>query len=426
MEDEFMQLIIDIRDKSKINVTSVKKLKVLKESINSVIADEISYNTFRRIYGFLPKSNPSKKTLNLLSNYLGYKSYSNYLNNRERYQAWYYKMDLLKVQRTNLDLSIQRFDSFLENLYQSNNVVTIADHIGLLVENKKASILKLFFNKLDASKLKDSIKNKFAIIITCNFHKLSEVDKLQLYKELIPIDSFRNCVPFYCIDYNYLNSYYFKVLQLVKSLNKNKSEVLFVDLMEAYKLFYSNEPLKKSKIKLPSNYKTFFPVLVSRYFGYLIFFEKKLTKNLKTKIKKELNEFGTKLFLIEIIPALILKEEFIFLEELLDEYYEDIFENDTWAAEGFMSNMLIGLANVNINSKRLKAAKINLNLINLDKIELGYADYLTLFYNLTWLKISVLENKKDEINFYFDEITKTSNEIGFHKFAEIAKQYKNK
>ncbi len=196
--------------------------------------------------------------------------------------------------------------------------------------------------------------------------------------------------------------------------------------MEAYKLFYSNEPLKKSKIKLPSNYKTFFPVLVSRYFGYLIFFEKKLTKNLKTKIKKELNEFGTKLFLIEIIPALILKEEFIFLEELLDEYYEDIFENDTWAAEGFMSNMLIGLANVNINSKRLKAAKINLNLINLDKIELGYADYLTLFYNLTWLKISVLENKKDEINFYFDEITKTSNEIGFHKFAEIAKQYKNK
>ena len=71
----------------------------------------------------------------------------------------------------------------------------------------------------------------------------------------------------------------------------------------------------------------------------------------------------------------------------MDKYYEQIFEMDRWSSQSTISNYLIGLANVNIYKGNLKTAKINLELIELDKVELGYTDFLTLFYYLTYIRL---------------------------------------
>ena len=270
----------------------------------------------------------------------------------------------------------------------------------------------------------DSNKIKLAVIATYSFYKLSNNNRIELYKQLIHIDSFRYCIPFGFIDYTHLNGYYFKILQAIKELNKNESEVLFVDLMLNLKEYFSNKNYKTLQIKKPKSKTDIHPVLLGRYFGWLILANQKLKPKLKKEINSCLKKGNPKLLLIEIVPALILKEEFNYLETIIDLYYEEIFVRDRWTAEGQGFNFLIGLANVNIFNNNLKGAKINLKFIDTEKIEASYTDYLTLFLNLSWLKIAALENDAKNIDFYYNSISYLANKIGFFKFIEIANQYK--
>lgn len=424
MEAEVSQLLIDIRNKSNINVVKVSDVKLLEEDIKFVTNTSVSFNTLRRLYGFLPKTSFSKKTLDTLSKYLGFNSYSGYINNRNIYDSWYFKMKLLRMEKDNLDFTKSDLISFYRSLYNNVNVVLISDYIGSLISKQNTNALVTFFSSLEYVKVSDSTKVKFAIITTHGFYKLDDKNKINLYEKLIHLDSFRNCIPFYNIDYSHLNGYYSSVLELIKKLNHNKSEVLFVALMEFLKSFYGNEKNVTIKIKLPAINTKLHPVLMSRYFGYLILNESILTTTLKKDINDYLNKIDPKLFLIEIIPSLIIKEEFEYLDTIFNKYYEEIFTRDRWTADGQSFNFLIGLANVNIFNNNIKAAKINLNLIDLEKVELGYTDYLTLFYNVTWLKIMFLEENTLQQAYYYSEIKRLATKIGFYKFLDIANQYK--
>jgi hypothetical protein len=54
------------------------------------------------------------------------------------------------------------------------------------------------------------------------------------------------------------------------------------------------------------------------------------------------------------------------------------------------------MANLNIQKDNLTMAQINLNLVELEKVELSYSDYVSLFYYKTQLQINYLKNAKDE------------------------------
>lgn len=424
MDSELSELLTDIRKKSKINILNVSNLKFLEEDIQYKTNSKISFNTLRRLYGFLPKTKTSKKTLDILARYLGFQSYSAYLNNKNLYDDWYFKMKILRIQEkknTPTDKEITFLQTALEN---NINTIMVSDFVGNLIETKKKQTLILFFKNLKYQSIVDSNKIKLAVIATYSFYKLSNNNRIELYKQLIHIDSFRYCIPFGFIDYSHLNGYYFKVLQAIKELNKNESEVLFVDLMLNLKEYFSNENNKTLQIKEPINKVDIHPVLLGRYFGWLILANQKLKPKLKKEINSYLKKGNPKLLLIEIVPALILKEEFSYLETIIDLYYEEIFVRDRWTAEGQGFNFLIGLANVNIFNNNLKGAKINLKFIDTEKIEASYTDYLTLFLNLSWLKIAALENDAKNIDFYYNSISSLANKIGFFKFIEIANQYK--
>jgi hypothetical protein len=119
-------------------------------------------------------------------------------------------------------------------------------------------------------------------------------------------------------------------------------------------------------------------------------------------------------FLIEIILALIINEAFDFLEKLLTQYYEEVFEDEVWSSETTNAIYLIGLANVNLENNAIKIAKKNLELIDLEKVEIGYFDYVNLFFTLTLLKISYSEQ---------DEIT---NKMAHVKMKELITKTKFK
>jgi hypothetical protein len=422
MKYDLSQLLLDIQIKSNINVKEIKDLKFLGDDIKYNTKTDISFNTLRRLYGFLPRTNFSKKTLDTLSRYLGFNSYSSYLNNKKIYNIWYFKMKFLELQNNYLPLSLSDISLFNLKFQNSSDLILISEYIGYLIEKKKTDSLILFFKNFQYKKLSDASLVMFATIITFSFYKLK--DKLELYKELVFLDSFRYSVPFFYVDYRHLNGYYFEVLKDIKKLNKHKSEVFFVELMGALKKFYGNQKISRKKITPPENSATFPPVLIGRYFGYLILYETVLEISIKEKINEYLTKTDSQQFLIEIVPALIIKEEFNYLQDILDKYYEDIFIRNNWTSDGTIINFLIGLANVNIFKNNFDKAKLNLEFVELEKIELGYKDYITLFYYLTWLKIMCYEKNQEQIDHYYTEIKLLANKIGFFKFIEIADKFK--
>lgn len=423
MKNDSTQILIDIQKKSGITVENVRDIKNLKEEIEASGSVQIGYNTLRRLFGFLPKTTPSNTTLTILSKYLGFTSYSNYINNRTNYDAWYFQIKMLRLQLNQNELEKNEVLQFNDALQNENNIIAVANYVCFLIEKNKIESLFVFFTFFDYKKITDNALTKFALLITFSFYKLETKVTLCIYKILIPFDSFRNSVPLCFIDYSHLNGYYIEVMKMINQFNANESDFLFTSLMEFYQKFYSNENHSQILIDYPKKPDQIYSVLLGRYYGYKILSEEKIDKTLENSIKQELKSAQPHLFLIEIIPALVVIEEYDFLNSIIEKYYEEIFEVDRWSSTSSVANYLIGLASLNIYKGNLKAAKNNLNLVELDKIELAYTDYITLFYYLTKIKLYFHEKDYNKVNENYSKLKELANKIGFHKFITIAKKY---
>ena len=63
------------------SITNRGDCELLSNIILEVMDIEISFNTLRRLYGIIPSTNPNKKTLNTLAQFLGYKNYFHFTQN---------------------------------------------------------------------------------------------------------------------------------------------------------------------------------------------------------------------------------------------------------------------------------------------------------------------------------------------------------
>jgi hypothetical protein len=423
MRKEYSNLIIDIQKKSNIEVLNVRDLKYLQEDIYNVTTKNISFNTLRRFFGFLNATTPSVETLNTFALYLGYNSYSNYLKNGENYDEWYFQIKMLRLQLNENELKENEVLQFNESLENENNIIPVANHVCFLIEKNRIDSLIVFFAFFDYFKLTDSALTKFALLTTFSFYKLENQVALTIYKVLIQYESFRNSGPLRFIDYSHLNGYYSEVIKMINEFNANESDFLFTSLMGFYQKFYSNEDYNGILIDYPKKPEQIYPVLLGRYYGYKILSAEKIDKSLENSIYKELKSAVPHLFLIEIVLALVLKEEYDFLDSIIEKYYEELFEVDRWSSKSSVANYLIGMASVNIYKGNLKAAKNNLDLVELDKIELAYTDYITLFYYLTRIKLHFYENDFNKVNENYSKLKEIADKIGFHKFITVAKIY---
>lgn len=423
MKKEFSNLIIDIQKKSKIEVVNVRDLIYLQEEIYVLTNKNISYNTLRRFFGFLNSTTPSAETLNIFAQYLGFKSYSNYLSNGENYDGWYFQIKMLRLQLNENELVKNEVIQFNDDLQNENNIVSVANYVGFLIEKNRVASLIVFFTFFDHKKLTNNARTKFALLTTFSFYKLETKVALSIYKLLVPYESFRNSGPLCFIDYSHLNGYYIEVIRMIKAFKANESDFLFTSLMEFYQKYYSNEDYSDILIDLPKKSGQLYPVLLGRYYGYKILSNEKIDTLTENSIKKELKTTQHRLLLIEIIPALVLKEEYDFLSSIIEKYYEELFEMNRWTAKSTIANYLIGLASVNIFKGNLKAAKNNLDLVELEKIELAYTDYITLFYCLTKIKLYLYEKDLFQVQENYSKLKELANKIGFQKFITIAQKY---
>lgn len=394
MEIDYTQLLIDVQKKSNITITTIRDVKYLKEEIETKTNSNISFNTLRRLFGFLEKTYPSALTLNILSNYLGFPSFSNYKNNKTNFNDWYFQQYLLHIRRLK-KINSKEIEQINVGLLDENNIVYLAYFITFQFEKNNLSVLDKLFKEVNFKNISGTQLHKFASILSLSLSLIPEKKSLKIYSKLIVYDNFRNNIPLINIDYTQLNSRYFKVLQLIEKNNANSSDLIFVSLMYIYKAFYIEDAdLSINELKKPLEFENFYSALKGRYYGCHILAAQKIDQSFKKEIFIQCTKNKISFFLEEIIPALIIKNEYHFLEELIDCYYEDIFEADVWSAITTNSIYLIGLANVNWFKGNVSMAKRNLELIDLEKVELGYFEYVQIFYYLTILKISFSEKNR--------------------------------
>lgn len=419
---DYSQILIDVQRKSSINVNSVAELKLLMDEIEITTNESIGYNTLRRLFGFLPKAKPSIKTLNTLSKFLGFSSYSAYLNDKSIYDDWYFNQQLLQIKLSNqlIDKDILFINSGISN---SKNIVSVAYLVGYFIEKKYLDLIIKLFNNLKVKRMGDSNTMKFATIVSHSFYTLKNEDALDLINNLNTIDNFRKTVPLYYVDYSRLNSRYGKILDSIRIQSNEPSDQLFVELMNSYKYFYTAKEKTEKFIEKPQEFNHFESVLKGRYYANQILWSSKLSKHVKTSILKEIKKNNTSLFTQEIILSLIIKSHIDFLSELYNSFYEEIFEFDRWTSKTRIVISLLASALINIENNNLTMAIKNLDMIEIEKVEMGYYEFLSLFLNLIKMKISY--HQKDFINNKnaSDNLKCLVNKTGFKRFMIESKNF---
>lgn len=423
MKYDYAQLLIDVQKKSNITIHSIKDLKLLKIELESYLLKSIGFNTLRRLFGFLPSTNPSISTLNTLSKYLGFSSFTNYKNHQSNYTEWYFQQKLLRLQ-SQKNISVEAVEEINIGLRDENNLVYLAYFITYQIEKNNIQNLQTIFNHIHVSNISHTQLHKMSSIIITSLINMPEDKALNLYSKLITNEIFRNNITLPYINYAHLNSRYSKILSLIENHAANSSDLLFVTLMKYYRHFYFEKSTDfKYKIVKPKGFSSFYSVLKGRYYACCIMQSNQITKKLKREIYAECKNIKISFFFEEIIPTLVIKSEYDFLIEIFDCYYEELLESDIWSTTTTNALYLIGLANINWKNKQLSSAKKNLELINIELIELGYFEYVSLFYYLTKLKISYSEcnyfdNKQEKLN-----INKLVKLTGLTKFSTLSKEY---
>ena len=423
MYNDYFQLLIDIQKKSNITVTSIRDVKYLKEELDAVTHKPLGFNTLRRLFGFLEKTVPSITTLNSLSIYLGFSSFSSYKNHQANYSEWYFQQSLLHMQKLK-KIGKEEINKINIGLLDEKNIVYLAYFLSFQVEKNNLEILNAVFKYVNFKNITGTQFHKFSTTISLSLSNIPEKKALIIYEALIHYDTFRNNIPLLFIDYTNLNSRYYKILNIIEKNAANESDLMFVSLMRFYNNFYSEKPYQLNfEISKPIGFSNFYSVLKGRFYGYCILQSQRVSMKLKKEIFDECSSIRVSFFLEEIIPALIIKEEYDLLKEIMDKYYEDLFESDIWSSTTTSAIYLIGLANSNWHAASYSRAKRNLELVELDLVEIGYYDYLALFYHFTKLKISYSEKDFLANLDAHKKLKEHAKKTRFKLFISLAKEF---
>jgi hypothetical protein len=193
--------------------------------------------------------------------------------------------------------------------------------------------------------------------------------------------------------------------------------------MNFYRNFYILKKSNLNALEKPKDFGEMYSVLKGRYYSCSILSSDELDANLKKEILKECQSNRVSYFLEEIVPALLIIQEYDFLTLLFDKHYEDIFEFRVWSSATTQSIYLIALAWINCEKNDLKIARKNLAFVTIDRVEIGYEKYIQLFYQFILLQLTHKEDNKKENRLAYKEMRELVRQTQFTRFEEVSIPY---
>ncbi|MAR99043.1 MAG: hypothetical protein CMP80_07970 [Formosa sp.] len=276
---------------------------IVLESIILIETDMfISYNTLRRFFGVVRGTFPSKKTLNILSKYVGYKNYVEFCMAYPKKRNWRINEDIYRniiIDPNNALTIIQqeliKLDDYLEIL------ITL---ICRLIIEKDITILRRIFN----STLLNPKQFNYSELIffgNCVGPMISQVNFNTT--KLIKTKYFTKTIFNSYIDLNSLNTNYGLYAKKLSEISNDRQEILFSNCLLQLKNKLNNKKVINIDTSLSAD--EIHPILYGRYMGTFIMGNDNLGV-LKTKFRDFLDLISNKKaksdFLYEFVFASIL------------------------------------------------------------------------------------------------------------------------
>ena len=401
------QLRGDIEKQIGFKMLSSTDIKILTTMLEEQHINGLGFNTLRRFWGLLPQTQPTQNTLNKLSSFLGYSSFTDYLKEKNKHKNWH---DDVKFQRIKYKDDLSKSD--LEFIYQlCVNRNTVSHFITLFenaLQNKKWNFIQSLFdspylNLFGYDKTDEIQYNlKIAVLISLTMKSIPLLSFKKLIQKLITIKGFKEHIVYMHVDLLEMNNRYGITIDSIEKQDVEFKEQVFIKLLrgQTYYLNYGTTYAIKidetELLKLPET-------LLGRYFGFQILHASQTLDADAEHINWEL--FSTHLskltdirnYLHEFLPHLILAKRFKKLEFLIDNYYEDVLDivHVHNYLDVFLYNLIDAMVSFKLEDK--KRAKIVFKNLDVDKIVPGsYCDYYLIFYNITGYHLSTHQREKEK------------------------------
>ena len=215
-----------IVEKIGFDITDVDSSKLLSEIILEETGNNVSYNTIRRFFGLVKSVKPRIYTLDILSTFVGFKSYGYFKLNSNLNIRW--KLQLKLTQLILQDNPKELLIFIQENLHKQAEFKFILAHLlrELLLTNKIKLLNEIF--ELKEMNILNFNWNDTVLIGNSVGSLLSKLNLTSKEEEnLVLNENFQDLVITLFVDYSGLNSFYIHIIQLIEQNSKRSDVVAF-------------------------------------------------------------------------------------------------------------------------------------------------------------------------------------------------------
>lgn len=241
------------------SITNRGDCELLSNIILETIDIEISFNTLRRLYGILPSTNPNKKTLSTLAQFLGYRNYFHFTQN----YSYKEKIDLTEtIYKAIAENDHEKIINLVNKTKNSSQdfVTMIIILLRELWHNEDYNLINRIF------KLKALDFNSFSyyeILKLGNTVGLLIRAKSKIPDILLNNINFLESVFLIFVDYSSLNKYYAEALKVIKKNHVRDDIKLFTTAVLEFRNFLNNKSINEVDVNIIYNVKLH-PILSGR------------------------------------------------------------------------------------------------------------------------------------------------------------------
>jgi len=383
-------LLLNVQSKFGREISTQRDIHQLKDDIFFLTTHQIGFNTLRRFFGFLDYVEPSRKTLIILSNYVGYRSYEAFLRRNVVDHVWegWSKIIDISYKKT---IEKEDLDWLISCKNTPHYYLFLVKLINQLMSDKKIDqLVKILSNPL-LFKIPRSEFTKISALIYMNKKEIS-VKELKYYTPLFNYEIYKQLVLFIYVDYDRYNFEYGQILQLAVPYLKKEDEVLFSKLFINICDNLNNKKIRldPNTLKLPLDCH---PILYGRYMVMTLFYNDSIEKFnfLLDEAKKQKDKL---LFFQEVILILMIMKRVNYLESIFELYYDDLFGYRSWDHIMIERYNILALALVHMKRKELKQCTQLLSFFNQEKQIHSNNKIQTIFYSIA--NYYLLKRKKSD------------------------------
>ncbi|MGC6413453.1 MAG: hypothetical protein ACON5K_01995 [Bacteroidia bacterium] len=374
---------------------------------------DINYNTLRRLFGLAKPTNPRTYTLDLLSRYVGFESYNDFVNlytKTDDWEDWENIFDLLDNQSN--ETLIEYFHKKIKKSPEFNNILIIVCR-ELLIRKKYITFKTLinqnwlFFQQREYNHI-IKLGNSIGSII----HKEQISAEVQI--SFLTSRNYRDSVYKIYIDYTSFNAGYGKQIDYVYNNLKNfdiETQIFTKALKILKDIFLLGiENGRKNQHELPQKSSTLHPILQGRIIALKLIFAKNneiLFRKLLREYEKTLLKKPEKVteYLYEVINIAFYFNDFVIFEFIFKLTESKSIHLSHWYHN--YHHMMIRLAVIfyYLHCNQLQKANQLFSNYKLLSFRGGYKKFHSLFFHIAKYHIRSDSKEKSEILESFSNIS---------------------